>query len=455
LPLKEYLTTLVPKLLLAILLLPSFPLLADQGDATTGDSATIDEKGVLIHSQNYHDFFELIAPELIPLVEKEGLVLPAHASLSKTWESGETWLSTPSDDSHSIDQTGSIKNRSLLGDGYPFKATNPIEALWNMESHRWRFAFSSVKYELFNFDSALEPSEFTGKVERVYPRRISSQLPDQLFRERTSLSLPGTLDPLLYLSFRLFGDHEDFLWIRSPALKQNRRATPSNRGDAIFNTSISLDDFFGFSSKVERFDFSELTDREVLLAFSKRTASQLTKIDSLCYGIGDDELQPSLFEEGMHWNFLSRNKPGSPGWSPGRIVFIPRQALRFELTPRDPFAAYGRQVLYLDAETHVPALKFIYSRSGELSKSIISAFGVAEAKDQESRHIFWDYSIAFNHTESKVTIIDTFEHRYCEVPEDKAQELLKIFDPARLDQFNQSGLDALVKTEPPKESKET
>jgi len=400
----------------------------------------IPKEGILIHSQNYHDFFDYIATEMIPLVENHGMIIPAHPELAEGWDPKEE---EPDQTFMQVGSDGSIAPRDTLSADTRIEVSTAQELLWKVESRRWQFPLSSLRYELFTFDNLSQSLELSGSIERVYPRRISGDLPEQLFRERVILSFPGTLDPLSQLSFRLFGSHEDFLWIRSPALRKNRRATSSNRADAIFKTSISLDDLFGFSSKIESLNALELKDQTLLIPFSQRGTNLLKKADSLCFSVEGDELQPSLFEEGMHWNFLSRAYPASPGWNPGRVTFVPREAKRVEMTSKDPFFPYGRQVLYVDNDTAVPALKFIYARSGELWKSIVSAFGLAKSTDGSIQKIFWDYSVVFDHISNRATVIDTFEHRYCDVPEDRAQEILRAFDPARLNQSDTSTIEIL------------
>jgi len=417
------------------------------------EPSVIPEEGILIHSQNYHDFFDYIATEMIPLVEDHGMILPAHPELAEGWNLREAEPDTGAP--IRVGSDGSITPRDPLPANTKIEASTAQALLWRAESRRWQFPLSSLRYELFTFDNLSQPLELTGSIERVYPRRISGDLPEQLFREKVMLAFPGTLDPLLQLSFRLFGSHEDFLWIRSPALRKNRRATSSNRADAIFKTSISLDDLFGFSSKIESLNATELTDQILLLPFSQRGTNLLKEADSLCFSVEGDELQPSLFEEGMHWNFLSRRYPASPGWNPGRVTFVPREAKRVEMTSKDPFFPYGRQVLYVDKKTAAPALKFIYSRSGELWKSIVSAFGLAENTDGSIQKIFWDYSVIFDHISNRATVIDTFEHRYCDVPEGRAQDILRAFDPARLDQSTISTVEILHKKLPDQEQPES
>jgi Protein of unknown function (DUF1329) len=111
------------------------------------------------------------------------------------------------------------------------------------------------------------------------------------------------------------------------------------------------------------------------------------------------------------WNFETRSLPEGPGWLPEGLQFVPRKLWRVELEARDPFAVYGRQVIYIDQLLRLPVYKFVYDRSGRLWKVIIAPWGVAQQGEVVLPLL--PKLIVMDRLRDEVEVVDLITQRYC------------------------------------------
>ena len=84
----------------------------------------------------------------------------------------------------------------------------------------------------------------------------------------------------------------------------------------------------------------------------------------------------------MVWNFDSKQFPQLSPWLPTSVTAVPRKVWQLELVPNDPFYVGGRELLYVDQEMMLPVMKLTFDRIGELQKTTLGGWGLAERKDR-------------------------------------------------------------------------
>ncbi len=255
--------------------------------------------------------------------------------------------------------------------------------LWNVQS---AFAGSAWVGAEVAFIAALaggERTRYTADWERILPPVGAAQQIPQLFRERLRLVEPAVLVGMEWLTFRFLGDEEDLLWAHSLAINKTRQLTGSNRADPLLTSGLALDDLLGWNGKVELVQPVMLgTINQVapfwpfLVPMERDAATGCTKVRPT-----NEVLQRS---DGL-WNVHTRRFPDGAAWLPTAAVYVPREMYVIELQPRDPYAEYGRQVLYVDRASQLPVYKMVYDRGGNLWKVIVSAWGLATSADHQRK----------------------------------------------------------------------
>lgn len=395
--------------------------------------------GVVVSEANVGDFRVLLVPEVYDLVKRGLLELDAVQQVRFPWRLDPEWeAAAMSGVGVQLDEQGGISGGLPSARGPAFgalalqdDAQRAEKALWNLQSVFWSQRFLQVDFELRTFQRGTLTSVLGGVYERVYPTLINpDDATQQLFRERLTLHSPTPLSGMSWLAFRFLGPEEDAMWLYSVALEKTRELTGANRGDDILRSPVSLEEFFGWSGKNEmveaQFD-REVTALTMVAGLEKAGAAQLS--ESCTRVSGED----SVFTPGQplgKWNHEARKFPSTAPWLPVEAVMVPRKLQRIELAPRNPYALYGRQVLYIDAASALPAYKLVYDRSGELWKVVISAFGIAQPRRGADPVAYSPFTLVFDLQREMVGVLDYQRTVRCDtLPEGSS---LARFDPRRL-----------------------
>jgi hypothetical protein len=195
---------------------------------------------------------------------------------------------------------------------------------------------------------------------------------------------------------RPFSEEEDAVWIYSPATKKLRQVFSSNRTDGLAGTLLAADDLLGWSGRSDEVEVKGVTLLTGLVPFPALKALRAAS-DGPCIAAS---YQPGVLrlrgangaappDEGI-FNHESRQYLKGPGWVPTAAVFVPRRLYRLELSSRDPYSAYGEQVLYIDRDLMFPMVKETFDAGGKSLKAVVSLFALAETGqgDTMARHPF-------------------------------------------------------------------
>lgn len=398
--------------------------------------------GVVIDGVKAPFYKAIIIPELFDFVRDGSLMLDAVSRIKYAWRLDDQAqkLST-SLMPDLIDKSGAVKSNFPLLRGFVF-GSNALLAeekdpkilakkiLYNISSNWWsqKSIDISLEYSLFKNDQIVK--KFRADFQRVYPSAINqNDKTGQMFREKFILKSPSFLNGFQWLSFRFRSEEEDLLWIHSKVNNKTRQLTGSNRSDNILNYPISLDDLLGWSTKLEIQDAVVLNPTQNLITLVPFPATDLLDYQqnqacSQVIGRADDA--------DFNWNSQSKRFVGAAAWVHTGSVFVPRKVWQVEIVSRDPYASYGRQILFVDAFSMLPVYKLVYDRSGVLWKTVITSFGLYSNKDRTKKSPFPAYSIIIDHKNPMVSTVDYNSVTYCDNYNDKLA--LTNFDPRKLAQ---------------------
>lgn len=314
-------------------------------------------KEVLIDSKNIKQFRSLLLPELLPYIMDGGDVLSAKSSFNIP--------PIPLPKENAILESAELSNPSRieLPKALPFAvqtdtktAEFPVQLLWNAQALMWKNPVWFGDYSMQRVKNSKSDQIVRGVWKRVYPATLPEppKIP-QLFRERIEVLDPKSLNHYSWLTFRFFGrEEEDYVMIYSPIINQSRQLTGSNRSDPFLPGLFSVDDLFGWSGKIEWVDPTFQGETTMLLPYI-------------------DEKSVSFKERGScnSATLLSRQVADRMQFIPSIFTWTPRKVWEIELTQREPFASYGRTVLYIDTELLLPVLRVVYDRGGKFLKVTI------------------------------------------------------------------------------------
>ncbi|MCO6432117.1 MAG: DUF1329 domain-containing protein [Deltaproteobacteria bacterium] len=394
---------------------PALPLLTPSAqEVTLPEAGEGSAAGTLINAGNAKAYKALIVPELYPLVRANLIELDAVKGLR--YRPSSTALQASAQEA-AISGNGEIAEPPIqLSPGMMFPSIDVADknatwkVLWNLQSRLWSQQFIENSFVLSWLQGQKLTRQLGGRLTRVYPKALSEgDKSIQLFREKIELIAPGAVKGFTWLSFRFFGPEEDMLWLYSPVVERSRQLTGTNRSDAILKTSVAPDDFLAWSGKVELVEPKQIRKIKGLVFFPSVEPVALKQGAGACMEWAADN-DPS---RSAIWNYQSHKYSQAFGWVPTASVAVPRDLWRIEMISRDPYSAYGRQVLYIDAELFVPVYKFIYNRAGYLWKIVAAAYAQGVTSGGARQIILPHYTIVDDLIAKSAYIIESSETKIC------------------------------------------
>lgn len=410
-------------------------------DYSSGDVS----HGLAIQSSNGPQFKALILPEFYALVRDGALQFSGARTVPFQW----AYPSKPTDESKtrsriSVDDAVSASLAAAsLG---PIAGTTEgskldtdarewgVRTLWNAESVWWSQRIIESHFELVSISNQKVDRKFAGEFIRVYrPGFGESAVTNQLFRESLRFSSPSVIAPLSFVTFRSLGDEEDSVWMYSPAVKQARQLTGSNRADSILHTLAGLDDFFLWSGKIENIAPTSGKTLRALIPFASLEEAELVQdnVDQQCFAVSEGSTP--LIKEGEEVDYSEIDGTLNLATRvalPYGVTFVPREVWRLELNPRDPFAAHGRIVLYIDAQLMIPVAKVVYDRAGKINKYGLAILKLAHTPDDRIKTPVIDTIGLFEASGTSTALLRFSHTRFCtSLPSGRT---LADFDPGKL-----------------------
>jgi len=417
----------------AVILPEGFPELAIPGRESRG--------GTRIHSENATAFQSILSTGIKDLVLTNRIHIEAYSYLPYAWRLDDEWESLsasppalklinegPHLDSDYLDFHRGLAfgDRSSL-DQEIDPAVLAHKILWNTASNMWSNNLIDVHFDYAWRLGGKDTRHLTGKLSRAYPRRLVPESDtSQLFREVLKFNSPVQVKNFSWLTFRFLGSDEDAVWLYSPAIKKIRQITGTNRSDPLLSSAVSSDDFFTWSGKHE-LTSARVLDRSIFLApFPDMQMIEAKKILESCIQVSPRPQPPRATMTDYRGGYISSSQINLPSGT----AFIPREMYKIELTSRDPYAAYGRQLLYVDTISMLPVYKVVYNTSGEHIKTVISSWGLAITDDRQKKLPFPAFTAVLDEENNQSVIITYSRTRYCS--SFPAEESLSDYEPRSL-----------------------
>lgn len=395
--------------------------------------------GTQINEHNLGEFEQLIPDELKPAIKAADISLTAFRSLRTAGDAfDDRWLAVSAERVATPDML-----EQVIRDGFPrsFLFSSSIKVLddatlsirqqgeqllWNAQSPVASRASYGADFTLAE-NGATQGFSLRGSVQRVVPRRFRAEdRTGQLFRERIRIESPAVLKGLSWLTFRFINEQEDVVWAHSPAIKKTRQITSTNRSDPFLGSPLAAEDLLGFAGKIQLLEGVRIS-RQLLVApfFSLETLA--LKSEAACATFVPDRRR--------HAPAAASASEGKMTHAPSSIAdmsFVPRELVRIDLLQRDPYSIYGRQVIYLDAENLAPYYKFVFNRTGQLEKIVITAHALVASADAKIKTIVPTSTFIRSNSDKRTATITYDRIRFCE--EGDPTVTLTDFDPKGLGQ---------------------
>lgn len=195
------------------------------------------------------------------------------------------------------------------------------------------------------------------------------------------------------------------VWAYVPVLRRVRRLAASNTSDGLFGSHFSRDDGGTFSGKIHYFNWKLIGQREALVPYTLPTPKvwQRTERGLLLPADDNAAIMPwpgrsKLFDQsGVQWS-------GAPWW-PINLYVTKRKVWLIEATAKDPYYAYGRQVIWIDKELFRGYYKEIYDRAGQYWKTIVVGGGQALSEDKIFSTRQADYGLAIDEHSASANVV--------------------------------------------------
>jgi len=171
------------------------------------------------------------------------------------------------------------------------------------------------------------------------------------------------------------------VWAYVPVLRRVRRLAASNTSDGLFGSHFSRDDGGTFAGKIHYFTWKLVGQTDAFVPYSLPTPKTWKKTNrGLLLPANENAVimpwpgkSKSFDQSGITWQ-------GAPWW-PTNLYVTKRPVWLIEALPKDPYYAYGRQILWIDKELFRGYYKEVYDRSGQYWKTILASGGQALSED--------------------------------------------------------------------------
>ncbi|HEV8714146.1 MAG TPA: DUF1329 domain-containing protein [Candidatus Binatia bacterium] len=196
------------------------------------------------------------------------------------------------------------------------------------------------------------------------------------------------------------------IWAFVPTIRRVRRLTASNTSEGIFGSIIARDDPYGWAGKIQYMNWKLIGQQDVLATIApsgiekamvpgEEAPKKLPTDHSL---IKDRGQIPMNLVARITWTPEERvevgyEKEGWTGvaWAPTKLKLAKRRCWVIEATPKDPYYAYGRRVIYVDKVTYWTYWTTLYDRAGEYWKTILwlDKMAYTPGRQMTVKHPFW------------------------------------------------------------------
>jgi hypothetical protein len=196
------------------------------------------------------------------------------------------------------------------------------------------------------------------------------------------------------------------IWAFVPTIRRVRRLTAANSSEGLFGSAIARDDGYGWAGKIQYMNWKLVGVQEVLVPIAPSGIEKAMvagdpapkKLASDPSLIKDRGQIPSGQVARITWSPEERvqvgyEQPGWQGaaWAPTNLKLAKRKCWVVEATPKDPYYAYGRRIVYIDKTAYWAYWATLYDRAGEYWKTLLwmDKMAYTPGRNMTVRHPFF------------------------------------------------------------------
>lgn len=403
-----------------------------------------DEDEFFVHSSNAALFHDVLLAPIATWLKEGKFIVRVVRRLNFVWELSRDWErdSRNAVGDFSLDEAGTLRPGPVL-DRLPFGRAGELvteedeqlatRILWNVAVSEAALGDIYYGVEL----AWIGPKSLLRKANGSYYRQYFPVEPYQK-KEFLQLFSPSVVFGFAFVAHRFWGVEEDNVWIHSPVIGQNRSVLGANRTDGLLGSSLSFDDIFVWSDKVQNLNARVVDQKVLLVPFPSVDLYQL--VEKRVYASSEVSekaesvlsVQPLIAraeneEAAVRWNYEVGRFPRAVPWLPVSVFFVPRRVWIIEATTRDPYSNCGRQVLVVDQEMMLPVYKIVYDQRGDYLKTVVGGWGLAAYQDR--RVPFSAFVLSVEQGDKPVTALSTTNARtFLGEKSKRADELRALFD---------------------------
>jgi hypothetical protein len=367
-----------PSVHILVLLLAPWLILIDSAEIFCGD---------IIDNTNWEQAEGLLPDSVLNWVKNGQLVLdvgqlnydpaaylPQHVLDSLQTNAGR----------HEIDETGWIVDvktakpaRHIVGFPFPkidLEAQQAGEKIvsnevytWNVHGHlrlvfqmKWLHPSSGLEREI----------DIHGQVAVLQGWPGIKALPNKALVEKYQIVLvaaPVDIKGTAVMTWRYMSpDKQDSTFGYIPSIRRVRQMSPANRSDAFVGSDNCLDDANVYDGKVQAFAWKFVGKQEAIVPFLDENPQPIeqNRTGEWCTTYRQKYVINGFEKEG--WQ--------GAAWAPTNLLWVRRPTYVIEMRAKDPYYNYGRQYMWVDAETFSGYYKVIHDRADSYWKTMLTAF---------------------------------------------------------------------------------
>jgi len=228
-------------------------------------------------------------------------------------------------------------------------------------------------------------------VKRDNPDRVEKY---QIFLATSPYDIAGTA----VMTWRYFDPQkQDNTFAYVPAIRRVRRMSSGNRSDALFGSDFAVDDAGGYDGKVTAMDWKFLGAKEALVPFPSEVPGRIVQSE-------EGGWRSSERIEKMVYGYQKEGWQGAP-WAPLNWVWVKQPVYVLEMKAKDPYYSYGKQHIWVYAETWNIIYKTVYDKAGKYWKTFLAQPRYFESQDKGFRLTYIGDQIVVDERSEHATII--------------------------------------------------
>ena len=201
------------------------------------------------------------------------------------------------------------------------------------------------------------------------------------------------------MTWRYFDNRQDMTFGFIPAIRRVRRMSPANRSDAFIGTDMCIDDAYGFAGKISSVEWKPTKTKVALVPFLDEKPQSLEKTER-------GEWMSTASIKPVIYGYEKEDWQGAP-WAPTNLVWVKREVLILEMTPKDPYYNYGVQYVWVTADCWGPTYKMIHDRSDKFWKFMSVTTSGFESDDGSVKFLAWMDHMILDSRRQHATLISS------------------------------------------------